>query len=198
MLYKLDIEQIEHFLSAVTDDKAFQLRKGIRLHSLQDLEDALEHIDPDDWLHHVGPQKNDFYNWVLHAIKDDYLAKRMKNVTHAKKMHKIVSARVTQLKRMMDKHHLSEHKRSAKQPPETVPSANTTHDSDVMQKLNEVVQREKEILIREEKIQQAENRIEETLGRGKSGSFFTKEFVQGILVGVLISVIIVMVYFRFF
>ena len=68
-------------------------------------------------------------------------------------------------------------------------------------KIDEIFDREKEIELKEQKIQDIEEKIEKQLAthkKQKKGNFFSKEFVQGIIIGILISVILFLIYNNFF
>lgn len=67
-------------------------------------------------------------------------------------------------------------------------------------KIEEILLKEKEIAKREEKIEEIEARIEmelADLSSKKEPRFFSKEFVQGILVGLLAALIIGLAYIKF-
>ena len=61
-------------------------------------------------------------------------------------------------------------------------------------KINEISQREKEIQLKERKILEIENRIENSMGRKEK--FFSKEFIQGFLIGLLVFLIGLLVYIK--
>lgn len=66
------------------------------------------------------------------------------------------------------------------------------------EKIEEILQREKEIEIKEEKIREIEDRIESRLAAAnKEPKFFSADFIQGLLIGLLIGFIGLLVYIRF-
>ena len=65
-------------------------------------------------------------------------------------------------------------------------------------KLEEILTREREIEIREEKIEAIENRIEKNLSREKKKPFFSWDFIQGLIIGALLAIIILLVYQKFY
>lgn len=77
---------------------------------------------------------------------------------------------------------------------------------DIAQKLDEILVKEKEIAKREEKITEIEARIESQLAEQKQNKennkkdakFFSKEFIQGIATGILLTLIVGLVYIKFF
>ncbi len=78
-----------------------------------------------------------------------------------------------------------------------------TLDAQFKAKVTEILQREFEITKREEKIEEIENRLEQELEDLRTKTepgqrFFSPEFVQGMAVGVLGTVIVVLVYIKFF
>ncbi|MCK5281919.1 MAG: hypothetical protein KAK00_00785 [Nanoarchaeota archaeon] len=69
------------------------------------------------------------------------------------------------------------------------------------QKIDEILQKEKEIEKREKKIEEIEQHIEnklEELKKPKKARFFSKEFIQGIIVGILLSIAGIVIYLKFF
>ena len=73
----------------------------------------------------------------------------------------------------------------------------------LLARLNDIFLKEKEMVKREQKIQEIEERIEERLEKVKGGSirdsnFFSKEFVQGLVTGFLITLILGLAYIKFY
>ena len=69
------------------------------------------------------------------------------------------------------------------------------------EKLNEIILREKEIEKKEEKIREIEDKIEKRLEQIKNprpAKFFTKEFMQGLIAGILLAVLCGLIYLKFF
>jgi len=64
--------------------------------------------------------------------------------------------------------------------------------------IDEILQKEREIAKREEKIEEIEARIEQELGLKKKEHLFSREFMQGIVVGLLLCLIFFIVYYKFF
>jgi hypothetical protein len=64
-------------------------------------------------------------------------------------------------------------------------------------KLEEVLQKEREIEFKERKLLEIEEKLERKLLGPGEHHFFTKEFVQGIVTGFLITLIIVLIYAKF-
>lgn len=84
-----------------------------------------------------------------------------------------------------------------------LPQSGSPMEYDFQNKLDSIISREKEIEKREQIIEQIEARIEEQLagirqGQPKEGRFFSKEFVQGIAAGFLVTLILSLVFIRFF
>jgi len=59
---------------AVSEDQAFVLPSGERLHTLDELSEAINLIDPESFQHHVNQEKNDFASWVEHVFGEQELA----------------------------------------------------------------------------------------------------------------------------
>ena len=69
------------------------------------------------------------------------------------------------------------------------------------EKIEEILRKEKEIEKKEERIKEIEEKIEKKLGEiknPKNTKFFSKEFVQGLIVGILLAVLGILVYAKFF
>lgn len=65
----------------------------------------------------------------------------------------------------------------------------------------EILQKEREIEFREKKMQEVEERIEKKLdaaAKKQKDTVFSKDFVQGIIVGILIVALIIVIYWKFF
>lgn len=73
---------------------------------------------------------------------------------------------------------------------------NKSHQ-EIRAQLEEILSREKEIQLREQKILEIESRLEQKLAGEKEGVFFSKEFVQGIVTGLLVTIILALVYLKF-
>lgn len=76
-----------------------------------------------------------------------------------------------------------------------------TNDEIPIHKINEILMKEKEIVIREQKIEEVELRIERELHElnfKKNPQFFNRDFNQGIAIGLLAALIVVLVYWKFF
>ena len=72
----------------------------------------------------------------------------------------------------------------------------------LLEKVEEILQKEREMTLREEKILEIEERIEKDLGKQKQApvsdsKFFSKEFVQGLVTGFLITLIGLLLYIKF-
>ncbi|MBS3131308.1 hypothetical protein J4212_02645 [Candidatus Woesearchaeota archaeon] len=79
-----------------------------------------------------------------------------------------------------------------------------TTNEELLGKIDEILAREKEILAREKeidykesRIKEVEERVEEKLKSRKSESFFSPEFVQGIVTGFLVTLIAMLLYIKF-
>jgi len=63
---------------AVPEDQAFVLTSGERLHTLDELSEAINLIDPESFQHHVNAEKNDFASWVEHVFGEQELADNLR------------------------------------------------------------------------------------------------------------------------
>jgi hypothetical protein len=86
------------------------------------------------------------------------------------------------------------------------PDKKTDQYQELLAKIDEVLKREEEILIkekemvvREQKIEEVEAHLEQKLGHdSRDARFFSREFVQGLVTGFLITLIIGLVYLKYF
>lgn len=78
-----------------------------------------------------------------------------------------------------------------------IDSKTSAQIADMQGKLNEVLQKEREIEFKERKLLEIEEKLERKLLGPGEHHFFTKEFVQGIVTGFLVTLIIVLIYAKF-
>ncbi len=79
-------------LDGVTDKRHFAVPQGSEfaldnpalpeeervLHTLDDLSEAINLIDPETFQKHVNEGKNDFANWVQHVFQEEGLAEQLR------------------------------------------------------------------------------------------------------------------------
>jgi len=70
--------------------KAFVVKDGAHLHSLKDLYGHLNTITDAHFNHHVNAERNDFADWVEHALGDKFLAMAMRQTRTKDDMRKAV------------------------------------------------------------------------------------------------------------
>lgn len=70
----------------LSSDEYFYLSSGVALKSISDLVSFLNSADASSFEHHVNSSKNDFYNWVLHALENSKLAESIKQCDSASSM----------------------------------------------------------------------------------------------------------------
>jgi vacuolar-type H+-ATPase subunit I/STV1 len=204
----------EEILEEVQPQHFFWAHNGQQVRNLVQLKDALETMSNETFQYHVTSERNDFSNWVRDVIKDEMLAQKLAEVRSRGDMIKVLVEKLR--KKEENKVHTKEEKKEKS--PEILFSikkitANIKNIlpkkkeeqprevlevEDVTGKIEEILMKEKEIEKREQKIQEIEARIEKKLVQGTTieNKFFSKEFVQGIIVGVLVSLIIWLIYVR--
>ena len=81
-------------LEDVPEENKFICKDGKVLSNLNDLQKALKEMSEETFNHHVSNEKNDFYNWINHVIKNNFLSNRIKRIkskkSAEKKMHFII------------------------------------------------------------------------------------------------------------
>lgn len=181
----------EDILKDVPSHHYFLARNGVTIKNLQELKTAIEQMDDASFKHHVNEEKNDFSEWIKNIIKDEKLAKNILSTFSKEKMMQIIEKRIKEAENKNSENKIiippqkQEEKINEKQP----------------QKVEEALQKEIEIRKREEKIREIEEKIEKKLGEAaqpKSAKFFSKEFIQGMVIGLLLSVVCILIYIKFF
>jgi len=203
-------------LKNVPSGKEFILNDGRSIKNLYELTNALNSMSDDTFFCHVNKNKNDFSNWIFYVFKDEDLAKKLsglkKRSAILKTLNKKLSGlnKVKKIKPVIKKenvkvavskpivHQLEKIKK------ENVKASKSEkkYSKDILEKVDEILLRELQILKKEEKIEKIEQDLEEKLklikkSNSHSHEFFSKEFVQGIAAGFLLTVIIALVYVRF-
>lgn len=123
---------------------------------------------------------------IIDESKKQEAKKEVKSIIVKPKKKKIKKAEVKKPRKEKSKSNKSERK----------------YSKEILEKVDEILLRELQILKKEEKIEEIELDLEEKLKLVKNHStgsheFFSKEFVQGIAAGFLITLIITLVYVKF-
>ncbi len=87
-------------LDDVRNENTFNIKDGGKLRNLYELERELRRLSKAQFSHHVNDAKNDFYNWIYHAVKDDQLALRLAKIKDQKKMADVVEKRIGELEKL--------------------------------------------------------------------------------------------------
>jgi len=88
-------------LSEASGDKRFFCHDGCVTGNLQQLVECLSHMSEESYRHHVTPQKNDFRNWIRDVFGDDKLANDIAAVHSSAIAAKVISARITWLRKKL-------------------------------------------------------------------------------------------------
>jgi DNA polymerase III delta subunit len=56
----------------------FVLISGHKIKNAKELADTLEHIDHEQFFHHVNEERNDFTNWLIDVFEEHELAEKVK------------------------------------------------------------------------------------------------------------------------
>lgn len=92
-------EEAGQYLADVPAEKAFWANNGPVLKNLYELQDALQNMSDDAYVHHANKEKNDFSKWVDEVIGDGRLAKDLLSARNRESALNKVSKRVEALKR---------------------------------------------------------------------------------------------------
>ena len=166
----------------------FWTKRGIAVRSLPELLTILEQMDDETFRHHVTHEKNDFSEWIKNVFHEKSLAEEVSNLSSKEGMIEAIRRRLSRIKE---------------------PALEKIEENieDTEEQIKQILEKEREIAKREEKIREIEERIEKKLDSAKiqkdsktqkDAKFFSKEFIQGIVVGLLLSAIGVLVYVKFF
>ncbi|MBI3051642.1 hypothetical protein HYY74_04235 [Candidatus Woesearchaeota archaeon] len=74
MTGKKGVEDMGRYLTDCSPECAFWVNNGPILKNLQELSEALRHMQDDQFVHHVNREKNDFCKWIDEVIGDHHLA----------------------------------------------------------------------------------------------------------------------------
>ena len=184
-------------LNDAPPDKHFWTRNGSAIKNLRELLDAIEEMDEATFRHHVDVHKNDFSEWIRHVFKDEELAADLSKTILRKNIIKLIKKRIKKtqkIKEKAEKKAVKEIQRDYGKKEDIYPEKKESSSKAwemPREKIEEILQKEREI---EERI---EKRLEEAKNPGET-KLFSKEFVQGIIVGLLLATIAMLVYTKFF
>ncbi|MDD4859705.1 MAG: hypothetical protein PHR56_05820 [Dehalococcoidales bacterium] len=94
-------QEAKEFLADVPAEFVFRAQDGCIMKNMKELADELDAMTEVTYAFHVNHEKNDFYNWVKDIIKDDRLAKDLKEAPNRAQAAKRAASRVTLLKKRM-------------------------------------------------------------------------------------------------
>lgn len=205
----------QDILKEVSPDHYFLANNGVVIKSVTELKEALTRMDANTFNHHVNNERNDFSEWIKHVILDIDLARDVgkakskdniiniiyKKIKESEKIIKKFSLKKTTEKESAIKKEVLEEKEDKTQVVKKIDDS-ILPKSIPLEKIDEILRRELEIEKREEKISEIEERIEKQLKDMKKeskvgDSFFSKEFIQGVVIGILIAVIFFLIYIKF-
>ncbi len=188
----------------IKTEQYFLLHNGKAVKSLSELVEVLKTIDDSIFSFHVNANKNDFGNWIKDVLKDFELASKIANIKTKEGLikeiesklldtNKIEEVRADMKKAISEKLNLIKLIREAvKDELDKLSKGELSHGFD------EILKKEREIEIREQKIEEIEKRIENSLTESNWKNFFAKEFLHGLAIGMLVTVIVAIVYIKFF
>ncbi len=212
----------EKYLFDVPSNYALELYNDKKINNLSELASALKTMSDEAFGYHVSFQKNDFSFWIRKVIGDKKLAFQVKNVGTPQRMAAIIDEKLSLIKEsvLKEKERLHKKERKLKQEKEkkikleksknansgSKPESDDISPEELLRKESAILEKEREIIFREEKIKEMEDHIENRLRQipgveefeRRSRMTFTKHFIQGIIVGILIVILGFFIYWRFF
>ena len=175
----------EGFLLDVSSSNFFILSNGMKIKNLIELAESLRTMPDKVFGHYVNSHKNDFSNWIKNVIKDNELADNISKTKSKNGIIKLIEKRISEVKERN--------------------SLKSVKIKKYLNSIERILEKEREIDFREKKIQEIEERIEEKLrnmpnkgGIKKQNSFFSRDFIQGVIVGILLTALGIVVYWKFF
>jgi hypothetical protein len=190
----------ENMLEELTPEQHFWARNGAIIKSIHDLKNALENMDDQTFYYHVNDNKNDFSEWVRGVFKNTNLAEKISLCKTKEEMVKVLNSELNPIEDIPPEpppNIIQENQTADLPEPEPTP----TKIEMPAQKIDEILIREKEIEKKEEKIKEIEDKIErrlELIKNPQTAKFFTKEFMQGLIAGILLAVLSALIYIKFF
>lgn len=88
-------------LSAVQPDRAFWVNNGPIIKSLEEFAASVGKLKPEQFMHHVNRQKNDFARWISEVVGDSILAQRIRVLKTGEAMAKAARQRMDALKKLI-------------------------------------------------------------------------------------------------
>ena len=219
--------EADKVLNNIKPEEYFYLKNGRVLKNLYEFTNSLASMDDETFKHHVNKERNDFAEWIRHVLKDEGLANQISRLKNRGSILKKINKRLSNAGKKKKIEEKKPHfwSKAGKQKEDAAKSAvlggdksaaakskeQTTgneHHQEVIRKLDEILLKEKELNKREQKVQEIEQRIEKKLakakknnntnGAGTEAKFFSREFVQGLLTGLLITSILSLIYIKFY
>jgi hypothetical protein len=207
------------FEADMKPEEYFHLNNGRAIKNLFELVNALKSMDDDTFSHHVNFQRNDFENWVRGVFNDEDLAEFLSISKTREDMIKVLESHLyksedeeeneddaeeenskenIEIKKLPEEPEKEDIKEEKNVPDKLEPLHKAAHPKS---KLDEILSKEKEIELREKKIEEIEERIEkelDELNSKRNPKFFSNEFVQGLVTGLLLFLVIGLIYIKFF
>jgi len=100
MVKKLTNAVAEKFLSDAPPEKIFYMNGGRAVRNVEELSQAMEEMNEEQFSFHRNAEKNDFYNWILHVIGDVRLANELARAKTKETTLKKINQRVDSLKKI--------------------------------------------------------------------------------------------------
>lgn len=90
----------------VHPDNEFRFKSGKSARNIWDLHKALKQMSEEEYQSHVSAEKNDFAQWIEHAVHDDELADKLRKTTSKDTAVAVLKTRITQLSAELGKSHV--------------------------------------------------------------------------------------------
>ncbi len=85
-------------LQNAPENQVFLLKGGRKIRNLHELVREIFRMDEETFRYHVNEQKNDFANWIKDVLKDEVLARRIRDVKDRETIGRFVGTRIHELR----------------------------------------------------------------------------------------------------
>lgn len=94
-------QEAQEFLAGVPEENVFRCHDGCVMKNMKELANELNTMTDETYVYHVNKDNNDFVNWVRDIIKDDRLAKDLRDAPNRIQAARRVASRVSVLSRRL-------------------------------------------------------------------------------------------------
>lgn len=90
----------------VHPDNEFKFKDGKSAKNIWDLRKVLDHMSDEEYSGHVTAEKNDFAEWIEHAVMDKQLADKIRSSTSKNNASEIINTKIQAMTLELGKSHI--------------------------------------------------------------------------------------------